>query len=607
MERSRKRKIYVILILMFTIASLSIGFAAFSGVLNISSSATVSVNGDLFSVKFSTEKESLVVSDVKPSSITSGITASDGIIDNSTNPMITNLSASFTKPGQYVEYTFYARNEGVYIAYLNNVNFIGEKVCQSDEMTSNVQSACDSIDLKVFVNSEEYSESTRIDSHYLDKNTGEEVIVRIEYASDGGWSDAQFNVTFPNVVMVYSTINDSAFIPEGLDISGPSLLSVISQNVASDSSLDLSTNPDTTLNNIPYIRSGTESQEFPIYYYRGNVTNNHVRFAGFCWKIVRTTDTGGVKIIYNGFPVNGSCSNTGEATHIALSAFNDNTSPTYVGYMYGDVYLATEKDMSSQSATYIYGNDVNWDGSSYTLVDTKSSSSWSTDYSSLSTYHYTCFNSSGTCTKVYYINSYESSTYVYYLTLENGRNIDDAKIAMFANKNNSTAKSVIDGWFANFMIAHVDSLEDTVFCNDRTLVSGPLYSKDNSSSRSYFKAYNISTPVLTCSNTRDSFTVNSTNGNGMLTYPVGLLTSSEYKLAGVADGTYLDNDQTQWTMSPYYFNDINADMASITTSMTFDNERVEEPKGIRPVVSLKPGIQVFGGDGSATMPYLVIE
>ena len=41
--------------------------------------------------------------------------------------------------------------------------------------------------------------------------------------------------------------------------------------------------------------------------------------------------------------------------------------------------------------------------------------------------------------------------------------------------------------------------------------------------------------------------------------------------------------------------------------MTFDNERVEEPKGIRPVVSLKPGIQVFGGDGSATMPYLIIE
>ena len=234
-------------------------------------------------------------------------------------------------------------------------------------MTSNVQSACDSIDLKVFVNSEEYSESTRIDSHYLDKNTGEEVIVRIEYASDGGWSDAQFNVTFPNVVMVYSTINDSAFIPEGLDISGPSLLSVISQNVASDSSLDLSKNPDTTLNNIPYIRSGTESQEFPIYYYRGNVTNNHVRFAGFCWKIVRTTDTGGIKMIYNGkVSDNKDCFNMGEDSQIGTSAFDENVkSFSSAGYMYGDIYPYESNTRTVGLETFTRSQGVTTDGESW--------------------------------------------------------------------------------------------------------------------------------------------------------------------------------------------------------------------------------------------------
>lgn len=35
-----------------------------------------------------------------------------------------------------------------------------------------------------------------------------------------------------------------------------------------------------------------------IYYYRGNVSDNYVLFAGYCWQIVRTTDTQGIKLIY---------------------------------------------------------------------------------------------------------------------------------------------------------------------------------------------------------------------------------------------------------------------------------------------------------------------
>lgn len=96
-----------------------------------------------------------------------------------------------------------------------------------------------------------------------------------------------------------------------------------------------------------YIRSGTENDLYPIYYYRGAVTNNNVLFANFCWKIVRTTDTGGVKLIYNGIPSSGKCTNTtGEATQLAAtSKFNASyNSPAYVGYMYGTVYPYTKKN-----------------------------------------------------------------------------------------------------------------------------------------------------------------------------------------------------------------------------------------------------------------------
>ena len=49
-----------------------------------------------------------------------------------------------------------------------------------------------------------------------------------------------------------------------------------------------------------YNGEGADTYAKPVYYYKGNVENNNVLFGGFCWKIVRTTETGGVKIVYNG-------------------------------------------------------------------------------------------------------------------------------------------------------------------------------------------------------------------------------------------------------------------------------------------------------------------
>ena len=88
-----------------------------------------------------------------------------------------------------------------------------------------------------------------------------------------------------------------------------------------------------------YILSGTENNAYPIYYYRGAVTNNNVLFANFCWKIVRTTDTGGVKLIYNGLPASGKCTNTtGTSTMLSTTtAFNTNyDNKIYIGYTYNN-------------------------------------------------------------------------------------------------------------------------------------------------------------------------------------------------------------------------------------------------------------------------------
>jgi len=114
-----------------------------------------------------------------------------------------------------------------------------------------------------------------------------------------------------------------------------------------------------------------------VYYYYGAATNNNVVFANYCWKIVRTTDTGGVKLLYNGTPsTDGSCNNTGSASALTKGqmgtssnsvAFNsNNNSPADVGYMYNVRYEYKTRDIPS-TETIRYGNSFMWDGTNYTL------------------------------------------------------------------------------------------------------------------------------------------------------------------------------------------------------------------------------------------------
>ena len=543
-----------------------------------------------------------------------------------------------------------------------------------------------------------------------------------------------------------------------------------------------------------YERAGTENDEYPTYYYRGNVDNNHVKFAGFCWKAVVTTSTGGVKLIYDGVPdSNGVCNNTGEASQIGTSAFNvDEYSPAAVGYMYGTRYnndyitirwydfigrhegyafdllrekysmsstnyyygdsvvynsttgeytlvnseqkewsdnyqdlvgyytcfststscrtpyyiggsdsrsayyrnvgeetIGLGKNINYQNGVYtitdyqeidasefyqnyidydgyylcgtgtsntcstinyaestyyyyitrismsngetydslyskakdvkwIYGNDVSWDGSQYTLVDTveRSPVNWNSDRLTLANrHHYTCLSEKNTCSEVYYITWFGTSfpTSIHYLTLSGGDDIESAKDKMFTNITNSPIKSTIDTWYQSNMIEYTKYLEDTVYCNDRSLYSGVLKDKDTGdTSTSTFGAYGRTeeefNPTTKCPNRNDSFTVSSENGNGALTYPVALLTADEVNMAGGKrfssnSSYYLYTGEDWWLLSPYNYNSARGFHVSYKGILDFNF--VDNVDGIRPVVSLSPDMYVVDGDGSSEAPYEV--
>lgn len=90
-----------------------------------------------------------------------------------------------------------------------------------------------------------------------------------------------------------------------------------------------------------------------IYFYRGNNNlNNNVVFAGYCFKMIRTTENYGIKLIYNGKYSDGVCDNEGVID--SKSTFNDLSNYNgYVGFMYGnvssDVYL--QEHLNNYSST----------------------------------------------------------------------------------------------------------------------------------------------------------------------------------------------------------------------------------------------------------------
>ena len=329
---------------------------------------------------------------------------------------------------------------------------------------------------------------------------------------------------------------------------GVNLYNMIKEN-ASNETIDFSVRSGTSGTNGIYSTTATEGN-VPVYYYRGKVDNNII-FNNMCWKIVRTTETGGVKLIYNGTPTDGQCLATGDATQIGKSAFNTSYNDNaYVGYMYG----------TAGSSTYA-----------------------------------------------------ETHT----------------------NTNESTIKKEsIDPWFAaNFNSEAIAKLEDTVFCNDRSTTTG---TNNNTLGSSYGSlgygtnataygaaaraSYYTTTPnpSLVCPNANDKFTVSTANGNGALTYPVGLITLDETVLAGFNtkesnssgyfDANYLCTNSDYWTFSPVYMHygyvGSGAYVGVVAGVGDVFSDRVNYTRGVRPAVSLADGTLVTG-KGTRTNPYVV--
>ena len=196
------------------------------------------------------------------------------------------------------------------------------------------------------------------------------------------------------------------------------------------------------------------------------------------------------------------------------------------------------------------------------------------------------------------------------------------------NGTPSTIKTAIDNWYKTTTLetdATTKELvsQDQIFCNDRSATTsqsgtpGEISGSMSTSTTYYYGAcarLEINKkPKLTCTTESDKFTVNTSNGNGALTYPVGLITADEVAMAGGVFDTsnssyYLYTNQYYWSGSPRYF--IGSRTSAIARGVIVNSsgglygDNVDTSYGVRPVVSLSSKAKL-SGNGTYSKPYTV--
>ena len=187
-----------------------------------------------------------------------------------------------------------------------------------------------------------------------------------------------------------------------------------------------------------------------------------------------------------------------------------------------------------------------------------------------------------------------------------------------ANTNKSDILKNLETWYTNNLTSYESKLADTIWCNDKSTVSGGLgYGTNATDYGAYNRLASTKQPTLKCPNDNNGgklskFTVDDTkNGNGNLTYKIGLLTADEIAFAGSIAYTYNRSTYLQentgttwwWSLSPDDFYGSDARVWIVGSGDVYGNVVVGD-RGLRPVISLISSTNVTG-DGTSENPYVV--
>ena len=308
----------------------------------------------------------------------------------------------------------------------------------------------------------------------------------------------------------------------------------------------LSSNKNTT----EAILASTEDDYGTSYYFRGAVKNNYVEFANKCWRIVRITGDGSVKLILHNDNINGvsnpcsSGNNRDMAAFAFESRFNSsNKDNTYVGLMYGQAgasdYASTHAN--TNKSTILTNLETWYENNLLSYEDKLADTIWCNDKSG---------GSFG-----YQNNSY----YGAYKRLNSVSTSKPKLICPYDNNGGKLSKfTVSDSTSGNANLTYKIGL---LTADEITLAGYITFSNENES------------------------TYLSENGN--------------------IDYSRMRNNTAWWTLSPYsYDEDIQiAYVYKVLNGMLSVYASVTDYA--RPAIALAPNIEISGGTGTSEDPYIV--
>ena len=381
-----------------------------------------------------------------------------------------------------------------------------------------------------------------------------------------------YNLTIPQTSIEGKAFTGKIYVTNhSCSTSEPAYITLLNKYGGKDSITEL---PDSAFANVStasdkgmYAKADdyTATTGMKSYYYRGAVDNNWVKFGkegdkDIYWRIIRINGDGSIRMIYSG----------------------------------------TTKPSEDTSVTGSNGVYMTGTGTQITVDNTNTFN----------------FNS-----------SYNKAEYVGYQYIKGQQHgygkCDGTNASCTVNGNtvyNSTIKQAIDKWYAGTTLKDNDLIADQIFCNDRSATTsdsgtpGEISGSMSTSTTYYYGAYvrlvTNKSPKLTCTTASDKFTVNTSNGNGALTYPVGLITADEVAMAGGVFGSanntyYLYTNKYYWLGSSYDFHGSSAFEFGVNSSGYLNNYiLVYTTSGARPVVSLSSKAKL-SGNGTYSNPYTV--
>lgn len=311
------------------------------------------------------------------------------------------------------------------------------------------------------------------------------------------------------------------------------------------------TSGDQNKGKLMYTNSSDDGKR--VYFFTGGSVDNNVLFAGFCWKIIRTTDNGSVKMIYNGVPTDDACTDaTGSSATIGNSTFNSSSSyNAYVGYMYGTPnssgYSDEHKNVNNSTIKSMLDN---WYAENLIKYN-----NYIEDTEYCNNRVLTEFKSNGVeYSKKGYSNlnsGYDSVIKGYNFSCENNND----KLSV---KNNSLT----------YPIGLIDASEALMGSITRSMIRDVDFTKEMSSNKS----------------------IND--------YSVEKMSSG----MKINDASFLSTSGKYWTMSPAYFNGTSA-YNFLVDGTTENAISVNTSAGVRPVIAIKNTVKLLSGDGSLSSPY----